>query len=64
MAGVQIFDAFGFFPTLVSLSRKMGISYEQVLQMEADVIYMTLLFDYETAQYEKRLYEIRKVNEK
>lgn len=60
MAGVDVFNSFGFFPTVVSMSRKMGKGYDEVLHMEADVIYMTLLFDFESSEYEKRLFELKK----
>lgn len=60
MAGVEIFNNFGFFPTMVSLARKQGMKYNEVLEMSADTVYMTLLFDFETSQYEKRLMEIKK----
>lgn len=60
MAGVELFGSFGFFPTVVSMARKLGKSYDEVLAMEADTVYMTLLLDFETAEYEKRLYEIKK----
>lgn len=59
VAGVEIFQRFGFFPTLVNLSRKMGMKYDDVLAMEADTIYMTLLLDFETSEYEKRLMDIK-----
>lgn len=59
MAGVEIFNNFGFFPTMMSLSRKMGVSYDEVLEMPADVVYMTMLIDFESSEYEKRLYEVK-----
>lgn len=61
-AGVEVFGNFGFFNTVVTLSRKMSCSYEQVLNMSADEVYMTLLLDFETAEYEKRLTEVRRRN--
>lgn len=62
MAGVDIFANFGFFTTVVALARKMSKSYDEILQMEADTVYMTLLLDMEIAEYEKRLHEIKRGN--
>lgn len=63
MAGVDIFDNFGFFPTVVALARKMGKGYDEILMMEADTVYMTLLLDLEISEYEKRLHEVKKGND-
>lgn len=38
----------------------MGQSYEFIATMPADEVYMTLLYDFEVSQYEKRLVEINK----
>jgi hypothetical protein len=61
-AGVEVFSNFGFFNTVVTLSRKMSCTYEHILHMPADEVYMTLLLDFESAEYERRLTEIRRRN--
>ena len=60
IAGNEIFQSFGSFPTVVNLSRQMGQTYDFIVNMTADEVYMTLLYDFEVSQYEKRLYEIKK----
>jgi len=63
-AGIAIFAGFGFFPTVVSLSRQMSCNYDDVLEMSAEEIYMTLLLDFEQSEYQKRLMKIKQRNEK
>lgn len=58
-ANVKRFEQFGFFAQCVELSRKMGVSYDQVLKMSAGQVYQTFLYDFEKADYEKALYKIR-----
>lgn len=60
IAGSEIFQSFGSFPTVVNLARQMGQTYDFVVNMTADEVYMTLLYDFEVSQYEKRLYELKK----
>lgn len=59
-AGVDKLSVFGHFGTIVQLSRKMGQTYEYVSQMPADEVYMTLLYDMEVNEYEKRYSDIMK----
>lgn len=59
LADVDRFKKFGFFASCVELSRKMCITYNEVLSMTANEIYNTFLYDFEKADYEKRLYEIK-----
>lgn len=59
-AGVDRLNTFGHFATIVSLSRKMGQTYEYVSKMPADEVYMTLLYDMEVSNYEKRYSEIQR----
>lgn len=61
MAGVNQLSRFGFYPTMMALARKMSMKYDEVLNMSAREVYMTLLVDKETADYEKRLYDYRKL---
>jgi hypothetical protein len=58
-AGVSRFERFGFFASCVELSRKMGKTYNEVLQMPAREIYQTFLYDFERADYEKTLLKIK-----
>lgn len=64
-AGVDKLSVFGHFATIVSLARKMGQTYDYISKLPADEVYMTLLYDMEVSEYEKRLQEIhKKVNQK
>lgn len=58
-AGVNRFEKFGFFSQCVELSRKMGKTYDEVLQMSATQVYQTFLYDFEKSEYEKNLFRIR-----
>lgn len=49
---------FGHFATIVTLSRKSGQPYRYVSELPADEVYMTLLYDMEVAEYERRLREV------
>lgn len=57
-AGIEILKNFGSFPTIVSLARSLKLTYNEVLQMSADEVYMTLLYDFEENQIKKKLSDI------
>lgn len=59
-AGVEKLQVFGHFATIVNLARKMGQPYNYIATLPADEVYMTLLFDKEVNEYEKRYSEIMK----
>jgi hypothetical protein len=42
----------------------MGKTYDEVLDMKADEIYMTMLLDFEQSEYQKRLMKIKERNRK
>lgn len=64
LARVNRFERFGFFASCVELARKMGKSYDEVLNMKATEIYETFLYDFERADYEKTLYRIKSNKQK
>lgn len=59
MANVKRFERFGFFCSCVELSRKMGKTYNEVLNMQAREIYQTFLYDFERSDYEKTLFRLK-----
>lgn len=63
LAGIDRFEAFGFFNTCKFLAREQGKMYDEILLMPAVDIYMTLLHDFEVSEYKKDLIEIQKENE-
>lgn len=52
---------FGHFGTIVTLARKMGQTYKYISKLPADEVYMTLLYDMEVSEYQKRYAEIMRV---
>jgi hypothetical protein len=64
-AGIETFEGFGSFPTIVNLAERFGKSYEYVTDvMTATMVYHTLLYDFERSEYGKRLQEIKERNSK
>lgn len=62
-AGIDRFEAFGFFNTCKFLAREMGKMYDEILLMPAVDVYMTLLHDFEVSEYKKELKMIHDENE-
>lgn len=59
-AGIDKLSSWGFFSTLHALSKGNPLKYDEMLEQPADVIYSTLLFDYDLAAYNERYSEIIK----
>lgn len=53
-----MFEKYGYFKTLYSLANGDITKYEQLLETEAETIFMTLLFEKDKRKYEKNLKEI------
>jgi hypothetical protein len=69
LAGVEVFNKFGCFPTLDRLVKEWGgalhtlpneTPHDAVLRVSAEVVMTKLLYDYQTGKYKDRLFEIRK----
>lgn len=63
VAGIDRFEVFGFFNTCKHLAREQGKMYDEILQMPAVDVYMTLLHDFEIAEYKKDLKTVKDENE-
>jgi hypothetical protein len=61
-AGIDKLNQYGFFATLHAISNGNPLKYDDMLNQPADVIYQTLLMDFEVSEYQKRLQE--KLNKK
>lgn len=59
-AGIEILEQFGSFSTVISLARQLSKTYDEVMQMKADEVYMTLLYDFEENEVKKKLSDIKK----
>lgn len=62
-AGVEVFEGFGHFTTVVKIGRERGMSNDEVLALSAEEVYMELLLDFERSEFEKNLHEIQKRNQ-
>ena len=62
-AGVEVFEGFGHFATVVKIGRERGMSNDEVLALSAEEVYMELLLDFERSEFEKNLHEIQKRNQ-
>lgn len=58
-AGVEELSKFGFFATAVQLARKYGKTHDEILDMKAEEVYTTLLYDFEQSVIEKNLMKIQ-----
>lgn len=58
-AGIKRFEQFGFMAQAIELSRKMGKTYDEVLMLSAQQVYQTFLYDFEKAEYEQKLFNLR-----
>jgi hypothetical protein len=54
-AGLDKLNQYGFFSTLHALADGNPLLYDDMLNQPADVIYQTLVMDFEIAEYNKRL---------
>lgn len=73
LAGVEVFNKFGCFPTLDRLVKEWGGAinarpgedpHDAVLRVSAEVVMTKLLFDYQSGQYKEKLFEVRKLQSK
>ena len=62
-AGVEIFEGFGHFTTVVKIGRERGLTNDEVLNLSAEEVYMELLLDFERTEFEKNLHRIYKERE-
>ena len=62
-AGVEIFEGFGHFPTVVKIGRERGLTNDEVLNLSAEEVYMELLLDFERTEFEKNLHRIYRERE-
>lgn len=58
-AGIDRLSNFGFFNTMHTLAGGDPLKYDALLEQPAEIIYQTLLFDFEKAEYDKRLTEAK-----
>lgn len=54
-AGIDILKSFGDFPLVLRLARSLFLTFDQVLALEAEEAFMTLLYDKEASEYQSRL---------
>lgn len=53
-AGLDKLNQYGFFATLHALAEGNPLNYDELLNQPADVIYQTLVMDFELSEYHKR----------
>lgn len=58
-AGLERLNQYGFFSTLHALAKGNPLHYDEMLNQPADVIYQTLVFDFELSEYQKRLTKLK-----
>lgn len=63
-AGVNRFDIYKTFNTVKYLAREMGKTYDDILNLTAEEIYMTLIHDMDTALYMRDLRKVKEENNK
>lgn len=54
-AGIEQLNQYGFFSTLHALAKGNPIIYDDMLALQADNIYQTIVYDFEMSEYQKRL---------
>lgn len=59
MAGVEVFNKFGAFPTIDRLAIAYGKTHDEVLEMPAEIVMTKLLYDMEKNEYQERLMKIK-----
>ncbi len=59
LAGIEELGRFGFLNTLHALCNGNPLKYDAMLEQSADVVYSTLVYDFELSQYRERLTEIQ-----
>ena len=62
-AGLSRLTNLSAFGTPLSLARKTNMTPEQILMRPAEECYMILLYDFESAEYEKKLRKIKEDNQ-
>lgn len=62
-AGVEVFEGFGHFPTVVKIGRERGLTNDEVLALSAEEVYMELLLDFERTEFETNLNRIYRERE-
>ena len=55
MAGIEAFNIFEEFSTIYSLSKTLNKSFDEVCNMVYSEAFVVLLYEAETAKYQKRL---------
>lgn len=56
-AGIEQLNQYGFFSTLHALAKGNPIIYDDMLALQADNIYQTIVYDFEMSEYQKRLHK-------
>lgn len=59
MAGVEVFNKFGSFPTIDRLAIAYGKSHDEVLEMPAEIVMTKLLYDLEQNEYNEKLMKLK-----
>jgi hypothetical protein len=59
-AGVEVFEGFAYFPTVIKIARERGLTNDQVLAMTAEEVYMELLLDFERSEFSSNYEKIVK----
>lgn len=62
-AGIQRINNLSSFGTPLSVARRSNMTVEECLQRPSDEIYMILVYDFEQAEYQKRLNQIHQDNQ-
>lgn len=57
-AGFEVFESFGSFPVIKSMAEKLHKTYDEIYNLTANEVYLTLLYDFEQAEKQKNLRDI------
>jgi hypothetical protein len=61
LAGAEVFKKFGNFPTVDKYAIEYGLTHNEVLAMQAEIVYTKMLYELEKKDYETKLMKIKGV---